>query len=142
MSSLFESPCRRVDMEWALSYYGPLKLLDLKGRDLRTPLHFAVTQDDPKLIHRLLDLGKAAPPCTSLEQASTRHLTCWVCCAVCVCWFVLSCVCVVVSGADAFVRDRFGQSPLDLAKAAGQGEAALAIARNMQIQVVRTTSLT
>lgn len=55
---MFESPCRRVDMEWALSHYGPLKLLDLKGRDLRTPLHFAVTQDDPKLIHRLLDLGK------------------------------------------------------------------------------------
>lgn len=48
---------QRSNLDWALAHYGAQKLLDAKGRDLRTPLHFAITNNDPDLIDELLDLG-------------------------------------------------------------------------------------
>lgn len=145
---------QRSNLDWALAHYGAQKLLDAKGRDLRTPLHFAITNNDPDLIDELLDLGGwgreerggqegegggkricvsnyyRSPPCFSSPHSSLlilypppdgpfpRH------------------VIDPPSGADAFVKDSEGVTPLDMAKQAGHTRMARAIANNMKVQLV------
>ncbi|TFJ81906.1 hypothetical protein NSK_006574 [Nannochloropsis salina CCMP1776] len=56
LSSFFEPPPERAWLDWACLHYGP-SLLDLKGRDQRSPLHLAVSHKDVALLEELLEMG-------------------------------------------------------------------------------------